>query len=549
MLLLLLIALQAAAPAPPRDTRGLPASGSAIVRGVVLDEQTGAPIAGARVTIRQRTGTPIVLPDPQIFSAEATTGVDGSFQLTNLPAGEFVLFADGGDMRSSHLARVYGQEGPGPFTGPSLELTGNEAKSGLRIALPRALAVEGRVLNEFGEPMADVSVLATRTDRPGGSQSRGTDDHGRFRLFRLAAGTYQVCANPDQSFSRVRPTDGDGLRMRYDRSCVSDVLLQPGDTPSILVQMQPTGAFALSGSVVSATGADASEVVVNLRRPQRDWGRQVVPDKQDGSFTARGLLPGEYVLDASVGTRDQSRRYTLRERGELTIRIDDTDLTGLTVTTVPVASLSGRVVRDSRSKGPLPSSFTIQMVPPLGRQNYSFDRPPSTSAAADGAFQMTGIFGSQLISVFGLSDGWFVDSIRHGEDDITDRPREFRAGDDRSVVIVLSDRSATLFARPVDADGKPRTDAVVVLVPVDATRWKRMPLNRMPVRHKDGFFELAGQRPGEYFAAALTMQDLTRVSREFGTLEPLAKIGRRIRLEQGEPLRIDLAVTALEADR
>jgi hypothetical protein len=71
----------------------------------------------------------------------------------------------------------------------------------------------------------------------------------------------------------------------------------------------------------------------------------------------------------------------------------------------------------------------------------------------------------------------------------------------------------------------------------------------MAVRHKDGFFELAGQKPGEYSAAALTLTDLTRVSREFGTLEPLAKIGRRIMLEQGEPLRIDLAVTALEVNR
>jgi hypothetical protein len=337
--------------------------------------------------------------------------------------------------------------------------------------------------------------------------------------------------------------------MRYDRNCVSDVLVKPGDPPAVLLQMQRTGAFTLRGTVVSATGADVSQVLVNLRHLQRDWGGQATTDRQDGSFTARGLLPGEYLLSASVGTTDESHRHTLRERGELTVRIDGDDQTGLTLTTVPVASLSGRIVRDRGSKAPLPSSFTIQMVPPLGRQNHSFDRPPSASPGARGTFQMTGIFGSQLITVFGLTDGWFVDSIRHGEDDITDQPREFRAGDDRSVVIVLSDRSATLFARPVDVDGQPRRDAVVVLVPVDPTRWKRMPLNRMAVRHKDGFFELAGQKPGEYFAAALTLADLTRVSREFRTLEPLAKIGRRIKLEQGEPLRIDLAVTALEVNR
>jgi hypothetical protein len=548
LLVVWLVLLQAAPPAPPRDARGLPASGSGIVGGVVLDEATGAPIAGARVTIRRHTGTVMILPDPQIFSAEATTGDDGSFELTNLPSGEFILFANAGEMRSSHLSRIYGQDGPGPFNGPSLELADHETKSGLRIPLTRALAIEGRVLNEFGEAMAEVSVNAIRTDGLGGSQSRDTDDRGRFRLFGLRAGKYEVCAKPGQS-GMMRPTDGDGLRKQYDRSCVSDLLVKPGDPPDVLLQMQRTGAFTLSGTVVSATGAAVSEVLVNLRHLQGDWGRQATTDKRDGSFTARGLLPGDYLLSVSVGTRDESRRYTLRERAELTVRIDGADQTGLTLTTVPVASLSGRVVRDRRSRGPLPSSFTIQMVPPLGRQNQSFDRPPSASPGAGGAFELTGIFGSQLVSVFGLPNGWFVDSIRHGEDDITDQPREFRADDDRSVVIVLSDRSATLFARPVDAYGKLRTDAVVVLVPVDPARWKRMPLNRMAVRHKDGFFELAGQKPGEYSAAALTLTDLTRVSREFGTLEPLAKIGRRIMLEQGEPLRIDLAVTALEVNR
>jgi len=189
------------------------------------------------------------------------------------------------------------------------------------------------------------------------------------------------------------------------------------------------------------------------------------------------------------------------------------------------------------------------MIPPLDRMRYAREPPSSGPSGADGRFELSGIFGPQVIMIPGLSGGWFVDSVRHGDEDITGQPREFRAGDDRPVVIVLCDRSATLFARPVDADGKPRADAQVVLIPADPRRWQGMPMYQMPLRNKDGFIEWSGQKPGDYIAAALPMQDLMRVSFELGTLEPLAKIGRRITLVEGEPLRIDLPVTALEVNR
>ena len=543
---LLLLVLQGGAQTPPRDARPSPHIGTAVLRGIVVDEPTGAPIAGARVTVTEAgsdrgTGAG--------FTAETLTSADGRFEIPGLPAGRFIVIAEPGEFRASHLRKILGADDPNSFMGrPSLELAVGEVKTDVRIVLRRALAIDGRVIDEFGDPMADVAVIAKAEGLAMFGGRAVTDDRGRFRLFRLSAGQYSVCAEPRRSWEGGPVPEG--VSTRYDQACLKGVILGKEDaTPTLQLQPQRVGTFTVSGTVVSSIGSDVAAARVTLFGIGPDGISSAVGSEvRDGRFVARGLLPGEYLVQATLEDRQQDQSE-LREMASLSLNVEGSDVTGLTLTTVPGVSVVGRIERDPRATAPLPSRVAPTMRPPLDRLRYANYRTPSTVLGENGAFTIKGIFGPQVVAIRDLPAGWFIASVRHGDDDITDQAREFRNGDDRQVVIVLSDRSATLRARPVGKDGQPAPEGFVLIVPADPKRWNGMPYFGQPSVDKEGFFTIPGRAPGDYIVTAVGINDLMGLTRRTGAIEPIARAGRLITLVEGETLTIDVPLAAVGSGR
>src|SRR5262249_62034558 len=70
------------------------------------------------------------------------------------------------------------------------------------VTLPRGSVVSGRVVDEFGEPVADANVSAMRMQFVNGrrrlanaGRNSQTNDLGQFRIFGLPPGEYYVSAN------------------------------------------------------------------------------------------------------------------------------------------------------------------------------------------------------------------------------------------------------------------------------------------------------------------------------------------------------------------
>jgi hypothetical protein len=162
------------------------------IAGRVIDAQTGAPIPHARVRI---TGS-----GSQADEIVLLTGVDGAFDLTGVPEGQYQLSCE----RAGYLRGV---QNVASQTVPAA----SDAKAvPVEIRLTPQAVIEGAVVDESGgaAPFADIQVYR-RVAIEGRRQAQfvqqaQADDNGAFRIFGLAAGGYCIGATISPAAMRRR---------------------------------------------------------------------------------------------------------------------------------------------------------------------------------------------------------------------------------------------------------------------------------------------------------------------------------------------------------
>src|SRR4029453_6968338 len=235
---------------------------------------------------------------------------------------------------------------------PRVSLKRGEIRDGADIALMRALAIEGRVVDRSGEPMSGVEVTAVNINNGLETRSNTTDDLGGFRLFELPPGSYRVCAvanGPDP-----RPYDEGEREVRTcapsatsDSQADTIVLRRDVSGGEIRVQRQRT--FSVSGSVIDSAGAAVSGYVGVINLDER--GRGAWTEAVDGQFVAKGLLPGQYVVQTTIrgpANPGDTSPHPDAEMGLATIQIDSGDVSDVTVTTAHAANLGGHAALEGR---------------------------------------------------------------------------------------------------------------------------------------------------------------------------------------------------------
>ncbi len=489
--------------------------------------------------------------------AETLTDGDGRYRFTGVAPGRYAVSAGPGEHRSDHLRHWFGEKGSAPRWGrpPRYPLDTAEGRdlTDVDIAMLVALGIEGRILSPWEEGMASVSVVATHPDgRPAVDNPVYTDDLGNYRLYGLAPGRYRVCANATQ-----RMSDDDETAVPFVKTChpsaasegaAADVTLTSSDVAGIDVRVQRTGGRTVTGTVVDAAGMPANGAMVSVVSVD-GFNRSGSATVRDGAFSIAGLLPGDYMLNATIGGQprgDPNPASREREMAAVDLDLNAVDATGVPLAMSKAVTVRGRVMTDGERPTPAQVSRMIIRAFPL----FSlFMDHASAPVRDDATFELTETFPVPVIvSMYGLPDGWMVKRVRVNGRDVTYSPANLAAGGNQ-VEVTITNRLARPVVRVRDANGQAVTDARVLALPAAAKPW-RTPVAAIDGRPSiDGDVKLGPLPPGDYLLVALSLDEVNLVFFDRSRLGSLAEIGTMVTLKEDESPRIDLRLARLPEKR
>ena len=541
---------------PARDRAVAEAAGTGVIAGRVVDAETGEPIEDALVRLGTLT-RPTEMPRRQ-------TDARGGFRYEGLPPGDYILAVEPPEHHATHVMQILNSDIAGIMTGrvkPSVKLQAGGVREDVVVRLDRALAIDGRVVDETGQVMGEMQVIAEPTDAAATPFGRGaiaySDDRGQFRLFGLAVGAYRVCATPF-GFGRMSAPAGAGdtAPQRYVKTCYPSapegggerVTLDRRGAPMLTIVMQRVRSYTISGRVTSESAA--KNILVQAQRRGLDGNSMSVAVELKGDrFVARNVPPGEYTITARAGEdREEGSRFQGAERAIAHVRVEASDITGVDLVTTKGPTLRGRVVPDA----PLPAGtkLRVQQAPTVRIFDF-LESWSSKPVQEDLTFELTGIHGPVLVDVAGLPDGWVLTHVRYRGTDVTHAPTSVTTtADPTEFEIGVSPRSARLLVRAVNAQGEDTIGALVLLLPAQGERlYMQQLMMDGPPKVVDGAIEMPALAPGDYVAVALAFGDVMALMKDAAQIADLRRAGQPVTLKAGERRKIDVVVRPLSEVR
>ncbi len=564
-------------PGGPRDFK----TGTGRIRGRILSAETGQPLRRVQVRIM----------GPNIAFKTMLTDADGRYEFPELPAGRFTISAT----KSGFVSVQYGQTRPFE-SGKPIELAEAQVIDKADIALPRGSVIAGRIVDEFGEPIADAMVSAMRSVWSGGRrrlQPAGrvgqTNDLGQYRIFGLPPGDYFVSATFRSAETGMLMDIGmvTGATTAAQASGYAPTYY-PGTTSAPEAQrvrlalgqeisgtdfaLAPVRLARVSGLVVRSDGRPASGTIVTLM-PRAADNMFAMMDRggrtdANGNFTITGVTPGDYTLQVrgmsfttmSSASGDQMT-FTARvggpdtdgaqeaEFGSMPVTVAGEDVANVTIVTTKGGSAAGRVTFDGSAQ---PASLTGIRVTAVSTDNEPTimfpalpGQTPPGSLQADGSFELRGLAGTRLVRVQGLPPGWVLKSVAIDGQDVTDTGFEFKPGAAISGVdVVVTNKTTEVNGTVTTANGRPVTDFTLVLFADDPAKWT-LPQTRHVAAARpdqDGRVKVRNLPAGDYYAIAVEYL----AQGEWGDPEVLERLkgkATRITLTEGETEALVLKLT------
>jgi hypothetical protein len=255
------------------------AASAALIRGNVVENQSGKPLARAVVTLTPVQGT-------AGGAQSARTNGYGTFSFESLAGGGYVIRVS----KLGFMPMEYGQK-QWNSAGRPVFVT-SDASESVTIRLPRYGAVSGTIVDENDVGLPQHGVLAYRDTRPPQLAGRAiADDRGVFRISGLEPGAYLVrTAAGDNDGVAYLPTFSKETQRVEEARLVQVYADEESKSDGVRPAQGPL--FTLSGTILSVPQG----VPVNITLVS-DTGRQTVTGP---NFEFQSLAPGPYELYAEA---------------------------------------------------------------------------------------------------------------------------------------------------------------------------------------------------------------------------------------------------------
>jgi len=410
------------------------------IEGTVVDETTGKALERVHVTFI----------GAETYGAMSDTA--GHFSIAQMPAGQYRLGLD-----RSGYAQVTDDRG--------VNLKEGQQISDLTVRMALATMVTGRVLDQYGDPVADMNVrlqpLPPAKLSPSMTQGEysQTDDHGEFHIV-TAPGKYYLSAEPRPNGQNGPPevrTDATselayGLTyysnaLTKERASIVDVTAGR-DVEGLEIHLAAAAVqrrFSVSGKV-SGGPANASGVMTNVEANVEGGSEQGVNTwarvDANGKFLVSGLTPGPYVIAARCEMNQKPQAAWAR------FNLDNSDVTGLELVLREPGELVGTLVMAGGTAGKKVRLESTGKIPLLS-QSLSAD------AEEDGTFRLREVLSQRFhVDVTPLPDTGYIQSLELDGQAVTGDEIDVYGGSVPHLKVTLALDGATITGKASSEDGE-----------------------------------------------------------------------------------------------
>jgi protocatechuate 3,4-dioxygenase beta subunit len=487
------------------------------VSGRVVSALDGAALKSSRVTLIQEG----VKSHPKVFGT--TTDSDGLFEIKNVTAGRYNFIA-------SHVGYVDRQyQAQGTDQGAVLSLQPGEDFHDALFRLIRAGVIAGRILDENGEPMANVAVSALRKPTATEKEEEGprhshkeelitstgvlTDDRGEYRLFGLKPGDYYVKASESNEFLLSFFTqDAETQRMvqealgseyvplyypgvvAFDQA--QTVGVRAGEEIEADFNMRHVLAVEIAGKVIGPDGRPSSHAMLDLEQAGVDdnsFGEFTTNTDNNGEFSLKNVPPGSYVLTANE--YEDQKFWRARQK----IEVGERKIDSIVLALGRGNTISGHVTFSGRASTSDPSRVFLSLTP-------AGDSDDANGGWAmvkkEGTFEFLDVpDGTYAIEINCRDSAWFPKSVRFGPEDVLEKGLQVEKGSTGGTLeIVMSSSSAQLEGAVTQKD-KPAVAAQVRIHPDPETPFNHLRA-KSTTTDQNGHFSILNLAPGKYKVTA-----------------------------------------------